>query len=678
METVFLKLVNLSITASWLILAVVVLRILLRKAPKSLRCILWALVGIRLVCPLSLESALSLIPSAQTVPETILSGPSFSVHTGFETVDTHINAELADRYFEGVSVPANTGFQTTSVLTIIWLAGIAVIALYAVVSCLKLRKQTRESIAYDVKNVWLCDRIASPFIFGIIKPRIFLPAAIREADIPYVIAHEKAHLKRCDHLWKPLGFAILSIYWFNPVIWMAYILLCRDIELACDEKVVKAMGASCKKPYADALINCSVTQKMISACPVAFGENDIKIRIQSILHYKKPAFWLILTAVASCVAVAVCFLTVPKGILLPDLEKTHGNIIAVTVTVNDESYTTTSRIEMSNIQNFIQTIYVDKTVLSESRSTDREKNNAIIFHYNDTDVSYFFNGDCTALWIDNTVKPSYTYSLKKPKAARLFFEAMQNGLSESNELKGLSLRTAAADFAGTDPYLEIEWINRSEQNLIFGEGFAIYQEKNGIWEKCNFPENYGFDLTAIPLPANTARTARYSMEALRITEPGKYVFEASCSDDVADNEVTFRQEYTLHMEFELTKNTNGGLVYTELHTNSKDAYTTYTFADSVDFMKPKITLSQDTNTFQFTFSVFSSYLPVGTYDLTDDTLTLRTADGENVYVFHAQENGFAFDAAQSSPIPQYKYSGASKETQSPVPDGARFTLESIT
>lgn len=677
METVFLKLINLSITASWLILAVVVLRILLRKAPKSMRCILWALVGIRLVCPLSLESALSLIPSAQTVPETILSGPSFSVHTGVETVDTHINAELADRYFEGVSVPANTGLHTASLFAVIWIIGIFAMAVYAAVSYSKLRKQTDESIKY-AENIYLCDRIPSPFILGIVKPRIFLPSSIEETDIPYVIAHEKAHLKRFDHFWKPFGFALLSVYWFNPVIWAAYLLLCRDIELACDEKVIKALGTACKKPYAEALIHCSVSQKRMSACPVAFGETDIKNRIQSILHYKRPAVWVIATAIIACIGVVVCFSTVPKGICLLKLDSVQGNITAVTVTVNGESYTTASVTEMYSIRNFADTIHVDKTALSESHSTNREKTNAIVFHYDDMDIGYFFNKDCTELWVDGTAKSSLTHSVKKPKAVRKFFEEMKNTLSDLNRLDGLSLRTVAADFTDTNPYLEIEWINRSEQNLIFGEGFAIYQEKNGIWEKCNFPENYGFDLTAIPLPANTARTARYSMEALRITEPGKYVFEASCSDDVADNEVTFRREYTLHMEFELTENTNGGLVYTELHTNSKDAYTTYTFADSVDFMKPKITLSQDTNTFQFTFSAFSSYLPVGTYDLTDDTLTLRTADGENVYVFHAQENGFAFDAAQSSPIPQYKYSEASKETQSPVPDGARFTLESIT
>lgn len=248
MEAVFLKLFNMSIAASFMILAVVPLRALLKKAPKALRPVLWALVGIRLICPFSLESTLSLIPSAQTIPDTVLSGPSFSVQTGFEGVDTRVNAELADRYFEGVTAPTNTGLQITSLLSVIWVIGIFALAVYAVVSYVKLRKQTAEAVPYR-ENIYLCDRIPSPFILGIVKPRIFLPASINEADIPYVLAHEQAHLKRRDHLWKPLGFLLLSIYWFNPLIWIAYILLCRDIELACDEKVIKAMKAVCRSAH---------------------------------------------------------------------------------------------------------------------------------------------------------------------------------------------------------------------------------------------------------------------------------------------------------------------------------------------------------------------------------------------------------------------------------------------
>ncbi len=679
MEAVFLKLFNMSVTASFMIFAVVLLRVLLKKAPKALRPVLWALVGIRLICPFSLESAFSLIPSAQTIPDTVLSGPSFSVQTGFEGVDMRVNAELADRYFEGVTVPTNTGLHITSLLSVIWVIGIFVLAVYAVFSFVRLRKQTAEAVPYR-ENIYLCDRIPSPFIFGIVKPRIFLPSSVKEADIPYVLAHERAHLKRHDHLWKPLGFVLLSIYWFNPLIWVAYILLCRDIELACDEKVIKAMGTEYKKLYADALINCSVSQKRISACPVAFGETDVKNRIQSVLKYKKPAFWVILVAGLTCVAVAVCFLTVPKGIRLKDLKKVDGQISSVTVITERGSYEITEQTSIVKVYNFLNEMRVSKTAISERRDEDRDKSNTVILHYTSADTdgwdnSYFFNGDCTEVWLFDLTKPSLTHRVKNPQAVRQFFENQEHGFRPS-ELEGLFLKATAADFSSDPSYLEVEWINTTEQNLIFGESYRIYRENNGTWERLEFSENYGaFDMVGLMLSANSSRTHTYRFWGLDIAHPGKYRLKSECFKDIADGDTDYRQEYTVYLDFELMENVNGGLSFKSL-TNGADTEQLYIFKNSVDPMTPQFTLSPYTNRFQFTYSAYSSYLPYGTYDLTDGTLTLRTDDGKNVYVFHAQENGFVFDAAQSSPIPQYKYSGNSNKTQSPVPDGAVFSLES--
>lgn len=668
MESVFLKLLNMSIAASFMIVAVIVLRALFKKAPKALRPLLWALVGIRLICPFSPESALSLIPSAQTIPDTVLSGPSFSVQTGFEGVDTRVNAELADRYFEGVTVPTNTGLHITALLSVIWVIGIFALAVYAVFSFVRLRKQTAEAVPYR-ENIYLCDRIPSPFILGIVKPRIFLPSSMDEADIPYVLAHEQAHLKRRDHLWKPIGFVLLSIYWFNPLIWIAYILLCRDIELACDEKVIKAMGSECKKPYANALINCSVSQKRISACPVAFGETDVKGRIQSVLHYKKPAFWVLLTAVMVCIAVAVCFLTVPKSIQLVGTISSEPE--SVTVVIEGEAYEIPRR-SIPFVRNFFEQLSVGRTPITHSRSGERDKTNTVIFHFDIGDICYYFNGDCTELWVDDTVKPSFTHRVKDPQAVRQFFENRESGFLPS-ELEGLFLKATAADFSGDPPYLEVEWINTTKQDLVFGESYRIYREKNGTWERLEFSENYGiFDMVGLMLSANSSRTHTYRFWGLDIAHPGKYRLESDCFKDIADDDTDYRQEFTVHLDFELVENADGGLSYKSL-TNIADTEQLYICKNSVDPIAPQFTLSPHTNRFQFTYSAFSSYLPHGTYDLTDGTLTMRTDDGKNVYVFHAQGNDFVFDAAQSSKIPQYKYSGNSKETQSPVPDGAVFT-----
>ncbi len=311
MEAIFLKLLNMSITASWLVLAVIVLRLLLKKAPKAIIVVMWALVGIRLICPFSFESILSLIPSAETIPTNIIYSDSPAIQSGIPALNEVVNPIISDSLAPAVGNSVNPIWVITFVASVIWVAGMAMMLLYTVISYLRIHRKVCEATP-SKENIWLCDHIFTPFIFGVICPRIYLPSAMCEQDMEYVIAHEKAHLKRRDHLWKPLGFLLLTIYWFNPILWVAYVLLCRDIELACDEKVIIEMGALSKKPYSDALINCSVPRKMISACPLAFGEDMVKGRIKSVLNYERPAFWVIAIAVIACVAVAIGFLTDPE------------------------------------------------------------------------------------------------------------------------------------------------------------------------------------------------------------------------------------------------------------------------------------------------------------------------------------------------------------------------------
>lgn len=370
MEALFLKLFNMSITASWLVLAVVILRLLLKKAPKAVTVFLWALVGIRLVCPFSFESVLSVIPSAEPIPQAVLTGPDFNIDTGFSPVDSHINGYLDDRYIEGVTVPAGNGMTVMGFISVIWLAGIAVMLIYTLISYLKIHRKVREAVPYN-ENIWVCDRIAAPFILGVFRPKIYLPSSIDNKDAEYVIAHERAHLKRRDHLIKPLGFLLLTVYWFNPVMWIAYILLCRDIELACDEKVIKTMGIKIKKPYSEALINCSLPRRAIAACPLAFGEVGVKSRIKSVLNYKKPAFWVVIIALALCVILPVFFLTNP-------ISATVNNII------NEKNYIITSQ-EKYNI-----TLTVPKSVINESAYTEKgqkfKKNEVIAYQTNTTTV----------------------------------------------------------------------------------------------------------------------------------------------------------------------------------------------------------------------------------------------------------------------------------------------------
>ena len=311
MNELFLKIINMSISASWLILDVLILRLVLKKAPKWVNVLLWGIVAVRLICPFSFESALSLIPSAETFPEKIISGPSFDIQTGISPVDNRINDYLGDRYFEGVTVHANNGNNIMTILTIVWIIGILLLVAYTIISYRRLHREIDTAVRYK-DNIFQSENVKSPFVLGIIKPRIYLPFNMNGQDLEHVVAHEQAHIHRKDHWWKPLGFLLLTIHWFNPLMWLAYVLLCRDIELACDEKVIKELGNEQRADYMQALVACSVNRRMIAACPLAFGEVGVKERVKSVMNYKKPAFWVIIIAVIICVGVAVCFLTNPK------------------------------------------------------------------------------------------------------------------------------------------------------------------------------------------------------------------------------------------------------------------------------------------------------------------------------------------------------------------------------
>lgn len=309
MESLFLSLLNRSIAAGWLILAVLLLRLVLKKAPRSVHCLLWVLVGVRLVVPQFGESPLSLLPSAETVPQAVLERDAFYVNSGLTALNSTVNEQLVD-YYETTPLPAGHTKSVLSVCAAVWIAGMVLMAVWAFVSWLRLRRRVAEAVP-EGEGVWLCDRIASPFLLGLVHPRIYLPAGLDGESRTYVLAHERAHIRRRDHWVKPVGFLLLAVYWFNPLLWLAYVLLCRDIELACDERVIRELGGQSKKPYSQALLRCSVHRGMIAACPLAFGEVGVKERVKNVLNYKKPAFWVILVSLAVCAAAAVCFLTDP-------------------------------------------------------------------------------------------------------------------------------------------------------------------------------------------------------------------------------------------------------------------------------------------------------------------------------------------------------------------------------
>ena len=306
-----MKILNMSITASWLILALVLLRPLFKKAPKRLTCLLWSLAGLRLLFPFSIQSVLSLIPSAQTVKPEILYAPHPQILSGIPVFNRWVNPVIEESLAPVPTASINPLQVWTLVAAYVWLVGILVLLFYALFSYGRLRQRVGASLQAE-DGVWISDEIDSPFILGLIKPRIYLPSGMEARQKVLILAHERAHLARRDHWWKPLGFLILSLYWFNPLSWLAYVLLCRDIEMACDEKVIRTMDKEDRLVYSQTLLAASIPHRSVMACPLAFGELAVKERIRKILNYKKPAFWVILLVLIASLVLIICFLTNPK------------------------------------------------------------------------------------------------------------------------------------------------------------------------------------------------------------------------------------------------------------------------------------------------------------------------------------------------------------------------------
>lgn len=510
MNAIFLKLVNMSLSASWLVLAVILIRLLLKRAPRTVHCTLWGLVAVRLLCPVFLESEISLIPSASVLPMHLLAGNSFNVDTGLEAVNVRVNAYLDDRFFEGVTVPAGYGEQLVTVFTVVWILGFAVMLAYTLFSCMKLIRKVKASVLVG-ENVFLSDYIDTPFIFGLIKPKIYLPSDMDPNVSEYVLAHERAHLQRRDHWWKPTGYLLLAVYWFNPLLWLAYILLCRDIEMACDEKVVREMTVPEKKEYSEALLTCSIPRRMVTACPLAFGEVGVKKRIRFVMDFQKPAAWIVAAAVVLCTVTAVCFLTNPAGTPLgvfPDPE----NIKGITVSVGNGAFSVElAEADLWNAVELLENTRIGKAPLSGNRSETRFRTNSVIVHCSSGDEYFYFNKDCSQVWIDNAVKPSLNRRVKTPEQVQAFFCRIFD-LESLNFQDGVFYLTAMVLEPGEGSILvdadEDTWDPRLSGTLQSGDetgGDLIWINRKVQWE-VPVPELISNDMIVIAYDGLIAET----------------------------------------------------------------------------------------------------------------------------------------------------------------------------
>ena len=457
MSEAFLKVVNMSISAGWLVLAVLALRLILKKAPKWVNVLLWGIVAVRLICPFSIESALSLIPSRETISPEIMMDWTPEISTGIAPLDQVVNPVISTSFAPNPGTSANPLQILIPVAANLWLLGAIIMLAYTAISYLTLRNKLRTAVIL-LDNIFQCETVSSPFVLGILNPRIYLPYNMDGQNLHHVVAHEQAHIRRKDHWWKPVGFLLLTVYWFNPLMWVAYILLCRDIELACDEKVIAELGNEQRADYTQALVACAVNRRIIAACPLAFGEVGVKDRIKSIMNYRKPTFWIIVTALVVCLVVAVCFLTDPAGTTLTkwtidevDMSDTVDDIRTMSVQYYGDSITCNK----SDINRFVSTmekIKVGRSSISQSRDENRDY--AFTITINDS-LRLHFTMDFSEIWVNNGVKPSFSYPITNPDTA---IELM---LDFSFAHKG----TAEQWFDYSDNPSEMQWDVNMEANI---------------------------------------------------------------------------------------------------------------------------------------------------------------------------------------------------------------------
>lgn len=508
MTDLFLKILNMSISASWVIIAVLLIRLLLKKTPKWVNCVLWGIVALRLVMPFSFESVFSLIPSSETINRDVSYKSTPAINSGVSAFDDAVNPIIEKSFVEQPRYSVNPLQILLLILSVVWLIGIAIMFIYTAVSYFKLRKKISNAVLLN-NNIYQSENVTSPFVIGIIKPKIYLPFNIDPANIDFVIAHEQAHIKRRDYIIKPIGFVLLAIYWFNPLVWLSYVIFCRDIEFACDEKVVKNFNREQKADYSNALLHCSINRKSLIACPIAFGEVGVKHRIKSVLNYKKPAFWVVIIAVVAVITVSVCFLTNPvskntftKNNLLYDLGAESYDDIEKVEFMFDEYDNYTGELfkitKLKDIEKLGDYTYSYDWPDDKLHEILVYPNNRICITINDKETSLFLHDD-GSLTLLPPESPQKTYKAKNGKGItdsvwNDFIKNYSHSQNNENYFKTfLYGETTAADSSGKEKVLEDYFLDKTSTDF---EYTFLDMTGDGIDELCvkKFPEMYFFTI----------------------------------------------------------------------------------------------------------------------------------------------------------------------------------------
>lgn len=437
------RLLNMSLTASIAIVLVILLRFVLKKAPKVISYALWGIVLFRLLCPVSIGSTFSVFNLFETPTEdsgfitsVIEYVPTDIVHTEYPSVVVPVPG-VSDAINEVLpqgeeQLRADPLEAPVSIATYVWMAGVLGMAIYSVMSYAQLRQKLRVVVPLR-ENIFIADDIKSPFVVGLFRPKIYLPCNLGEQEQEYIILHEKHHIKRLDHVVKALAFMALAIHWFNPLVWVAFILAGKDMEMSCDEAVIRQVGSDVRADYSASLLTLATGRRIIAGTPLAFGEGDTKGRIHNLSKWKKPAVWIVILSVILCVVLAVCLMTNPaNGMHLYEIDdsRNYSDLLQERESITLKSFgKETAVADMEGLLKALDEVKVGRTAIP-SRSEDRDSSHQIIL---DGRTYINFSWDYTRVWIDNRVKPTYTYMITNPLAVSQLFKIYGDG-NESSEI----------------------------------------------------------------------------------------------------------------------------------------------------------------------------------------------------------------------------------------------------
>ena len=545
----FPELLRINMVASIVILVILVARLILKRAPKVFSYALWTIVLIRLLIPVSLSSQLSVVPDISSANSAVINAALPELE--FETLrdrEQNYYEDQKDPSGEAPKVYISHSIEPISYLSIVWLAGMACMVVYSSFSYWKIKKKIR--ISFPVQdNILIADAIKSPFVIGFIRPKIYLPCNLGEKEQSYIILHEKHHIRRGDHIIKALAFLALTIHWFNPLVWIAFVLACRDMEMSCDEAVIRKVGSHVRSDYSASLLTLATGRRIIAGTPLAFGEGDTKGRIHNLARWKKPARWIVILSVVLCLILAVCLLTNPaQGMPLRKIEGRSNFKITNDETVIMNSFgLETEVIELEEFQKALSEIKVIRNPIDQSRSEDRDSSHQIIlgdrFFLN-------FSWDYRTVWIDDLVKPSYTYTVSNPmEVAKIFRDYSDVGFNWGITLKAENVSPDGAKITMTQTGGYIQF------RLMYGDDYHIEKNENGQWVNVEPIGSFISDLIATTVPLNDSVSWNINWSSVYGSlEPGMYRFCKTITDSHAPGD---SDDVTFYAEFEISVNSVG-------------------------------------------------------------------------------------------------------------------------